>query len=694
MFLLHKKIASCELCETKFLQIVDIHAPIRTKRVRSKSCPWITAGLKERMHNRDTLKIKAIKSNDPHDWANFKRMRNKVNTEIKAAKKVFYNNKFIENNGDPRKTWQTINDLTSRKAVHSSIREINLKGTFITESSDLSNAFNDHFSSIGSTLANDIPLSDDNDHCHREYVKGINNRFEFHPTDSGQVLKLLNKLNKSKGSGLDKLSSRLIRECADLISPYISTIFNCCLTTGIFPDDWKLAKVTPIFKQGDRSDMNNYRPISVISAIAKVFERIIYNQLSSYLSENNILSQYQSGFRSFHSTMTALLEATDDWAFNIDRGYVNAVVFLDLKKAFDTVDHPILLSKLYLYGVIGNAYELLSSYLDNRTQRCAVNGVISNTCTLTCGIPQGTILGPLLFLLYTNDLPNCLSNSKPRMYADDTHLTYADNDICSIETSLNQDLSNINRWLIANKLTLNMTKTEFMLIGSRQKLNSLSAFPVLEINGTQLNRVNFTKSLGVLIDENLTWSNHINAITKKISSGIGSIKRISHCVPPATLHTIYHGLVQSHFDYCSVVWGNCAKTLSDKLQRLQNRAVRVLTNTCYDADANQLLNELGWENLETRRQKLKAEMVYKSLNGLAPNYLSSRFIQRSDVITAYNLRDSDGKLAIPLPRTNYYKNSFGYSGAVLWNSLPSAARQATSLTSFRQLLTNYDTAFM
>ena len=239
-----------------------------------------------------------------------------------------------------------------------------------------------------------------------------------------------------------------------------------------------------------------------------------------------------------------------------------------------------------------------------------------------------------------------------------------------------------------------MTKTEFMLIESRQKLNSLSAFPVLEINGTRLNRVNFTKSLGVLIDENLTWSNHINAITKKISSGIGSIKRISHCVPPATLHTIYHGLVQSHFDYCSVVWGNCAKTLSDKLQRPQNRAVRVLTNTCYDADANQLVKELGWDNLETRRQKLKAEMVYKSLNGLAPNYLSSRFIQRSDLITAYNLRDSDGKLAIPLPRTNYYKNSFGYSGVALWNSLPSAARQATSLTSFRRLLINYDTAFM
>ena len=177
----------------------------------------------------------------------------------------------------------------------------------------------------------------------------------------------------------------------------------------------------------------------------------------------------------------------------------------------------------------------------------------------------------------------------------------------------------------------------------------------LEINGSQLNRVNFTKSLGVLIDENLTWSNHINAISEKISSGIGSIKRISYCVPPATLHNVYHGLVQSHFDYCSVVWGNCAKTLSDNLQRLQNRAVRVLTHSSYDADANQLFKELDRDNLETRRQKLKADMVYKSLNGLAPNYLSSKFIQRSDVITSYNLHDSDNKLAIPLIRTNYSK---------------------------------------
>ena len=158
---------------------------------------------------------------------------------------------------------------------------------------------------------------------------------------------------------------------------------------------------------------------------------------------------------------------------------------------------------------------MFSSYLDNRKHKCAVNFVLSKSCTLTCGIPQGTIRGPSLFLLYINDLPNCLSNSQPRMYADDIHVTYADNNIYSIEASLNQDLSNINRWLIANKSTLNMTKTKFMLIGIRQKLNNVSVIPGLEINGTQLIRVSFTKSLGVIIDDNLTWSNHINAISKK-----------------------------------------------------------------------------------------------------------------------------------------------------------------------------------
>ena len=215
------------------------------------------------------------------------------------------------------------------------------------------------------------------------------------------------------------------------------------------------------------------------------------------------------------------------------------MIFLDLKKAFDTVDHQILLSKLNYYGIHGKSFKWFQSYLENRTQKCSVNGSLSNSYSLTCGVPQGTILGPLLFLLYINDLPNCLSNCKPRMYADDTHLTYAGSNLENVQFCLNEDLANVFNWLQANKLTLNMTKTEFMLIGSRQRLNTLTASPTITMNNTQVSQVTTTKSLGVIIDDKLDWHSHIEKLTKKIASGIGALKRIRHLIPASTLHLVY-----------------------------------------------------------------------------------------------------------------------------------------------------------
>ena len=498
--------------KSKFLTTVDKHAPMKSKRVRARSSPWITLELKNKMHDRDVLKIKAIKSNDSQDWSNFRKQRNIVNGEIRLAKQVYYQTQFNEYKADSRKTWQTINELTSLNSGKTSITSLRVNGRSVTDRDELSNKFNDHFASIGPSLASEVDSSECTNYL--SYVTNTDAKFEFQLTNTRQVLSLLNKLNKSKATGIDKISARLIRECADLICIPMCDIFNQSITLGIFPDDWKTARVTPLFKQGNRDDLDNYRPISVISAVAKVFERIIYDQVYGYLEEHNILFKSQSGFRAIHSTVTALLTATDTWAYNIDRGNINAVVFLDLKMAFDTVDHEILLAKLNHYGIQGNAYMWFQSYLRYRKQMCSVNGVLSGSRFLSCGVPQGTILGPLLFLLYINDLPNCLVNSEARMYADDTHLTYAGVNSEDIQFCLNQDLGDLYEWLRANKLTLNMTKTEYMLIGSRQRLSTLNDSPRLTINDVHVKQVNEAKILGVINDKKLNWNSHIEKITK------------------------------------------------------------------------------------------------------------------------------------------------------------------------------------
>ena len=244
-------------------------------------------------------------------------------------------------------------------------------------------------------------------------------------------------------------------------------------------------------------------------------------------------------------------------------------------------------------------------------------------------------------------------------------------------------------WLAANRLTLNMTKTEFLLIGSKQRLSNFTVNPTANINQFPIKRVSTVKSLGVHIDENLTWECHINELSKKIASGISAIKRIRYSVPYKTLLSIYNSLVQPHLDYCSSVWGSCSKSLSQKLQKLQNRAARVITFSNYDRNTDELLRTINWVKLDRQRLVNKSIMMYKIVNNMVPEYLSSHFVLRSDTLT-YNLRDSDGTLAIPQPRTNYCKRSLSYSGVVLWNSLPLNTRQSLNLNEFKSKLKNYD----
>jgi len=665
-----------------FMSCVNKHAPTRHKRVGKQKPSWFTNDLIVKIRNRNYLKRKAISSGDNHLWTQYKKARNNTNNAIKQTKKQYFVENLEIHKNDQRKTWSLLNELTSRKPKNdSTVSQLKHNDKQITSPIEIANSFNTYFTSIGETLASSIQHDSNSP---ESYLKPTTTTFSIEAPSLETVCKLLEGLNERKAIGLDKIPNRLLKLSASIIAPSLTKIFSKSIETGIFPQEWKLAKVTPIFKKGDKTDPGNYRPISVIPVVSKVFEKIIYDQLFAYFNENNLLVQNQSGFRNLYSTVTALIEATSSWSLNIDKGMFNGIVFIDLQKAFDTIDHSILLTKLKYYGIDNKSIAWFNSYLSNRLQQCSANGTLSSPCEVKLGIPQGSNLGPLLFLIYINDLPNCLSVAKPRMFADDTSISMASDNITDIESAMNTELDNLHQWLNANRLSLNVTKTEFMIMASRQKLTAHGDPNIeIKINNQKIKKVEQTKTLGITIDKNLNWSAHIDDITKRAASAIGALKRNQMYLSTKSAIKIYEALILPHFDYCSQVWDGLCDNLAQQLQKLQNRAARAITKSNYEVRSKDLLEKLNWCTLDIRRKKQKLTLMYKIMNGRAPEYLRELFCKQT---SNYRLRNNRECLKLPKPKTEYIKRSFFYNSAKLWNELPSEIRECTTIAKFKKAI--------
>ena len=604
---------------------------------------------------------------------------------LKRLRKDYYAKKLDETKGDMKKTWKILKNAMNQD-INNSIKKVVIRNTEITDNNEIVEAFNEHFASIGEKLAAQIENISINP---VDAINKADTKFKFKSIEVCQIIKIIKKLANGKAVGIHSLPNRSLKEGVELIAPSLCAIFNRAICTQTYPSDLNIAKVSAIFKSGEKEDLNNYRPISVIPTVAHLFERLIYNQVYDYLTNNNLLNSKQYRFRSLHSTALALSESTNHWLLDMGNGKMNTVIFLDIKKAFDTVNHDISLQKMKAYGISGPELEFFNSYLKNRVQYCSINGSTSGFKSISCGVPQGSILGPLLFLIYMNDLPDAVKNVEITMFADDTSLSKTFQNTDELCMELIPAFANICKWRMANKLSLNTVKTEFMVISTSQRVGQLDIAPettpyALFVKGASIRRVKQVKNLGLIIDENLTWDHHVNYISQKMKRNLGILKRMRKTLPTESLCMLYKTLIEPHIRYCSIVWGNCGEALKDKLQILQNRAARIITRTTYDtANHFALLRQLKWLDV---RSIIKLEMglfMYKAMNQLVPEQISEMFTHLSTYHSYQTRSAANGNLYMPTNHLFTEQRSFSYAGSKLWNEILFEIRNADSLNSFK-----------
>ena len=441
---------------------------------------------------------------------------------------------------------------------------------------------NDFFVNIGPKLAQSIPPSDN--HFSTFLANPNPKSIFFAPTLETEIMDIVNNLKTQKSPGHDGITNKLLKHVIMEIVTPITHIFNLSITCGVVPSQMKKAKVIPIFKKGDTRERGNYRPISLLTSFSKILERIIYTRTIKFVHDCNIFSDSQYGFREKHKTTDALLILTDKVAKAIDSSSHTIGIFLDFSKAFDTINHDILLYKLSHYGIRRKALEWFRNYLKNRTQYVSVNDCESHLEEITCGVPQGSLLGPLLFILYINDFKRSSNMLSFILFADDSNIFLSHRDPRILVNTMNSELKSVHSWIQANKLSLNLTKTNYMLFS-----NSIQTLPGdININGVNIESVQSTKFLGIFIDNKLSWKTHVDKICRVISRNIGVINKLKRYFPHRVLLTLHSTLILPYLNYGILSWGNSQITQSNRILLLQKRALRIIENVHFRSHTDPL----------------------------------------------------------------------------------------------------------
>ncbi len=664
--------------------ILDKHAPLINKRVTPKpSNPWMTPEILSAKNHRRYLERAWRRNRTALNRSRFTRQTHLCNRLMSKAKSAYFTSIAQDNSADQRSRWQAFNQILHRKNAASLPTGLSI--------SQLASSFGSFF--IDKIVAIRTAFPDSAANNIFQNGQDMPELKEFQPASPEEIRRII-LTAPSKSCELDPLPTPLLKSCIDVLLVPITSLVNLSLAEGVFPPLFKNAHVTPIIKKPSLSkeDMKNYRPVSNLSFISKVVEKAVAARIQSHLSSSNLLNPFQSAYRKLHSTETALLRIQNDTLVAMDKGKVTALTLLDLSAAFDTIDHGILLGRLQnWFGISGLAHSWLSSYLSDRSQQVKLEGTLSPRVRLPFGVPQGSVLGPVLFTLYTTPLSTVIQNQSVshQLYADDSQLyvSFSSGDSVTQLNNLKSCLDSVWNWMHSNKLKLNPQKTEFLLIGhEQQRRKYLAQFPI-NLMDVETNPSKSVRNLGVIFDSDFNFHEHISQVCRSCYYHIRDLRRIRRHLTLDCAKTLACSLVASRLDYCnSLLYGIGSGNVA-KLQRVQDTLARVVTRARPFSHAPPLLQSLHWLPVKLRINYKIRLLTFKTLQTGQPSYISD-LLKRAT--PGRILRNNQGPLlTLPKGKTVTGSRAFSVCAPVLWNSLPLSLRNLDTVDSFRKNLKTF-----
>ena len=671
-------------------KVLDRHAPCKKKYVRANDGPFMTKELRKANMKRTRLKNRFNKNRTNENWTAFKKQRNFCVKLLRQNKRSYYNQLDPKVVSDNKKFWKTVKPLFSNKIQGSA--SITLLEDDVVESDDtrVAEILNGYFVDITKTLgvaceedSTNLDISSQDTlqatvqrfQCHPSIAKirvAVNSSqsFSFHQITVQEMFNQLMKLDPKKASPQEAIPAKILQANADLFSLPLTGIFNNLVVDCAFPDDLKLADISSLYKKDDSMRKQNYRPISLLPAVSKVFERIMYNQLFDYIG--TFFSPLLGGFRKGYNTQHVLLNFLQKCKASLDNKELAGAILMDLSKAFDCINHDLLIAKLAAYGLGWDALKLIKNYLSKRKQRVKINSSYSSWRDVTIGVPQGSVLGPLLFNIFINDIFFFVNNTNICNYADDTTIYACNSDLNTIINRLEIDSAVLAKWFSENYMKLNEDKCHLMIFGNKCKDS------VVNIGNSTIKESDYEKLLGVTFDKKLSFTKHVEDLCKKANQKLHALARLSNYTDPVKLKLLMDAFIKSQFNYCPLVWMFHDRTINSKVNKIRERALRIV---CKDG-GNDFVNNVN-SSATTHQRNLQLLMIeiFKTKNDLNPTFMKDIFAERDNY---YSLRNIN-HLQLPKVRTTIYgTENIQYRGCLLWSSLPSFLKDCSTIQEFKR----------